>query len=208
MTLDNLGREVPTGDDGKNVYAKLIVDGINHPLAAGAFLDLCKKGFYDGTGIRRDKFMFSASRGELSNSDGEMGVERKLLGCRENADPDDGYIDKSKKLKRRFPIEVLRQKTKTPVGSSRSNGKGRDRDRDRDRDRGNGDANSNGGDTRYTGVGVRYGGGRGAKQRCLHRTPVPCFPLPPSAIGMWHSQNELSSASAAFFSIASTLRKA
>ena len=195
VTLDNLGREVPTGDDGKNVYAKLIVDGINHPLAAGAFLDLCKKGFYDGTGIRRDKFMFSASRGELSNSDGEMGVERKLLGCRENADPDDGYIDKRKKLKRRFPIEVLRQKT--PVGSSRSNGKGRDRDR------GNGDANSNGGDTRYTGVGVRYtavGEARNSAVFTQDTSPVLSFATY-GAIGMWHSQNELSGASAAFFSI-------
>lgn len=189
ITLDNLGREVPSGDDGKNVYVKLIVDGINHPLAAGAFLDLCKRGYYDGTGISQDKFMFSASRGELSNFDGEMGVERKLLGCREPADPDGGYIDKAKKVKRRFPIEVLRQKT--PLGSGRGAGAGI---------AGREGANGN---ERYTNVGVRYtavGEARNSAVFTQDTSPVLSFATY-GAIGMWHPQNELSGASAAFFSI-------
>lgn len=190
VLLDNLGREVPSNDDGNNVYAKLIVDGINHPLAGGAFLDLCKKGFYDGTAVGKDKFMFSASRGEVSDNDGEMGVERKIFGIKGAADPDDGYIDKAKKVKRRFPIEVLRQKARVasrngedpPVSGTNTN------------------KNNDG---RYTNVGVRYtavGEARNSAVFTQDSSPVLSFATY-GAIGMWHNQNELSGASAAFFSI-------
>ena len=116
--LDNLGREVPEGDDGTKVYAKLIVDGINHPLASGAFLDLCLRGKYDNTGILCDRFMFSASRGEIED-EGNMGIPRKIMGCKDGFDPDVGYIDARKKIKRRFPLEVFRQKN----SAERSTGK-------------------------------------------------------------------------------------
>ena len=177
--IDNLGREVPEEDDGSKVYAKLIVDGINHPLASGAFLDLCLKGEYDRTGILCDQFMFSASRGEVED-DTKMGVPRKIMGCKSGSTPDRGYVDARKKIKRRFPVEVLRQRS-TAVRSTGADS------------RGGGYMNSR---VRYTAV----GSARNSAVFTQNAPPVLSFATY-GGIGMWHSQNDDEGGSSSFFCI-------
>ena len=180
VILDNIGRPVDPGDDGTRVYAKLIVDGINHPLAGGNFLDLCLKGHYDNTGIHCDTFMFSSSRGELESGDSSetMGISRKVMGNKDGNHLDDGYIDAKKKIKRRFPLEVFRQKEKEEKAASPDSGS-------------------------YTNVKVRYtavGSARNSAVFTQNAPPVMSFATY-GAIGMWHAQNDDAGASSSFFSI-------
>ena len=35
-----------------------MVDGLNRPLSGGNFIDLCVRGFYDGTTITKDVFTY------------------------------------------------------------------------------------------------------------------------------------------------------
>tara|TARA_A100001035_G_C27638981_1_gene433640 strand:- start:201 stop:701 length:501 start_codon:yes stop_codon:yes gene_type:complete len=98
-----------------------------------------------------------------------------------NPNPDKGYIDKKKGIKRRFPIEVLRSKD----GAVRNAGV---------------DAR---GTPRYIYTRVRYtavGSTRNSAVFTQNAPPVLSFATY-GAIGMWHSQNDETGASSSFFCI-------
>ena len=119
--VDNLGRTISgtVKDDSvskNDVFVKLVVDGINHPLAAGTFLDLCKKGFYDNTPCFFDSYEIEGNP--------DKPIPRKVLGSKEKTIRK--YMDPVKKRPRVIPIEVLREKSTnqfgryTAIGSARN----------------------------------------------------------------------------------------
>ena len=112
--LDNLGRP-PVQDKDKDdlsvslsnasttidatkptsVYAKLILDGVNHPISAGAFLSQLKRGNYRNLKCQIEPLQYGR--------DGER-VNRKVFG--DIGGESEPY---SKKQLRRLPVEVLRE---------------------------------------------------------------------------------------------------
>ena len=42
-----------TGNGKQDVTLAIVLDGYNAPVSAGSFMDLVKKGFYDGMDIQR-----------------------------------------------------------------------------------------------------------------------------------------------------------
>lgn len=72
----------------------LIVDGINHPLNAGNFVDLCLKGFYEDIPVQFKSLDYGSDR--IANF--------VTLG-----DYEKGYVDPLTGRQRRIPLEVLRE---------------------------------------------------------------------------------------------------
>lgn len=64
-----------------------VVDGYNAPLTAGAFVDLVKRGFYDGLPFNRAEDFYVLQTGDP-------------------AGPADGFIDPGSKTERRVPLEI------------------------------------------------------------------------------------------------------
>jgi peptidylprolyl isomerase len=64
-----------------------VVDGYNAPLTAGAFVDLVKRGFYDGLPFTRAEDFYVLQTGDP-------------------AGPDDGFIDPLTKSERHVPLEI------------------------------------------------------------------------------------------------------
>lgn len=64
-----------------------VVDGYNAPLTAGAFVDLVKRGFYDGLPFNRAEDFYVLQTGDP-------------------AGPAEGFIDPASKTERRVPLEI------------------------------------------------------------------------------------------------------
>ncbi len=64
-----------------------VVDGYNAPLTAGAFIDLCLKGFYDGLPFNRAEDFYILQTGDPKG-------------------PDIGYVDPVTKEERHVPLEI------------------------------------------------------------------------------------------------------
>jgi hypothetical protein len=90
-------------DDDK-AFVTLVVDGYNHPLTAGNFVDLCMKGFYDDLPVAEEPFEYGGST-----------VRRKLFGR-----VAEGYVDPLTGLQRRIPLEILRDDRLAPQGAKAS----------------------------------------------------------------------------------------
>jgi peptidylprolyl isomerase len=65
----------------------VVVDGYNAPLTAGAFVDLVKRGFYDGLPFNRAEDFYVLQTGDPEG-------------------PADGFIDPVSKKERRVPLEI------------------------------------------------------------------------------------------------------
>ena len=72
---------------------RIVLDGINAPLAAGSFVDLAEKRFYSAAKVREDKFEYLSSA-----------TNRVLLGSSSST-----YNEAQTQTKRRVPLEVLRE---------------------------------------------------------------------------------------------------
>ena len=92
----------------------IVVDGINHPLTGGNFVDQCLKGIYNNVPVKFDPFEY----------DHEV-VNRTVFGFDKG-----GYIDEKTGKKRQIPLEVLRdaRDKNTP---KRAKGKSADKDKTR-----------------------------------------------------------------------------
>ncbi|MFQ6539458.1 MULTISPECIES: peptidylprolyl isomerase [Aphanothece] len=81
-----LGRATVTFETTKgNLTA--VVDGYNAPLTAGAFVDLARRGFYDGLPFTRAEDFYVLQTGDPEG-------------------PADGYVDPVTKTERRVPLEI------------------------------------------------------------------------------------------------------
>lgn len=87
----------------------MVVDGINHPLTGGNFIDLCEKGFYENLPIGLRSIEFSTA----------LQTDFLILG-----DYDKGYTDPLTGQQRRIPLEVYREdenrKRFTVTGAARN----------------------------------------------------------------------------------------
>jgi peptidylprolyl isomerase len=95
--------------DGEKAFVTLIVDGFNHPLTAGNFVDLCLRGFYDGLPVYEDVF----------EQDGST-AKRKIFGKVEG-----GYRDPLTGAQRRIPLEVLREGRDPKSTNTREDSRGK-----------------------------------------------------------------------------------
>lgn len=95
LTFQLKGKAVP-------VEVKLIVDGINYPLAAGNFIDLCLKGVYTKTPVSIEQLDFGR-KDEL--------VTLSVLGRREKTEKgtERDYWDPRTNQRRNIPLEVRRE---------------------------------------------------------------------------------------------------
>ena len=75
-----------------SAQATIVVDGINHPLTGGNFIDLCLRGVYDNEPVRFEPFEYDHSV-----------VNRTLFGYSKA-----GFQDEKSGKKREIPLEVLR----------------------------------------------------------------------------------------------------
>jgi len=78
--------------NNKNINTvKLVVDGLNHPIASGSFIDLVERGFYDNSAVEEDTFEY-------------LGQSCKRILCCNSKyeEPLTGEI-------RRLPLEILRE---------------------------------------------------------------------------------------------------
>jgi len=66
---------------------QVVVDGYNAPLTAGAFVDLVKRGFYDGLPFNRAEDFYVLQTGDPEG-------------------PADGFIDPATKTERHVPLEI------------------------------------------------------------------------------------------------------
>ncbi|MEB3243899.1 MAG: peptidylprolyl isomerase [Cyanobacteriota bacterium] len=66
---------------------RVVVDGYNAPLTAGAFVDLVKRGFYNGLPFNRAEDFYVLQTGDPEG-------------------PADGFIDPATKAERRVPLEI------------------------------------------------------------------------------------------------------
>lgn len=83
----------PREDNATGGVMTIVSDGYNAPLSAGDFVDLCRRGFYDGMEIQRaDGFVVQTGK---PDGDG------------------DGFVENGKV--RRIPFEVMVQGDKEPV---------------------------------------------------------------------------------------------
>ena len=101
----------------RNNVVRIVIDGIHHPLTAGNFVDLCKKGYYDGTPIESGILDLDGS--------GTLTLPRTLLGRKDGSGVDNKpYVNPANGLERRIPLEVLREDTEkgrnTVVGTARN----------------------------------------------------------------------------------------
>merc|ERR1719506_3558522 len=84
----------------KQAVVDMVVDGYTTPLTAGNFVDLVKKGFYNGMAIQRSDG-FVVQTGDPDGPDGP------LIGYGQNGDP--------KKEPRRVPLEIFVDGDKQPT---------------------------------------------------------------------------------------------
>ena len=70
----------------------IVVDGINHPLTGGNFVDLCLKGIYNNVPVNFEPFEYD-----------HESVNRTVFGFDKG-----GYTDEKTGKKRQIPLEVLR----------------------------------------------------------------------------------------------------
>ena len=49
---------IVSGSSSSINSVKIVVDGLNHPIAGGSFIDLCQKGEFDNTSIEDDTFEY------------------------------------------------------------------------------------------------------------------------------------------------------
>jgi hypothetical protein len=85
-----------TIDGNDRAYVTLVVDGLNHPLTGGNFIDLCLRGFYDNFPIRNEPFEYDHSL-----------VNRTVFG------DDKGFLDDKTGKRREVPLEVFRDNRKS-----------------------------------------------------------------------------------------------
>lgn len=88
------------GKSYKQAMVEMVVDGYTTPLTSGNFVDLVKKGFYDGMAIQRSDG-FVVQTGDPDGPDGP------LIGYGQDGDP--------KKEPRRVPLELFVDGDKAPT---------------------------------------------------------------------------------------------
>lgn len=82
---------------GKRVKMTAIVDGFSAPLTSGNFVDLVKRGYYDGTRVLSMQREFYAQLGEREN------------------DNVAGFVDPGTGKRREIPLEILATGEPTPT---------------------------------------------------------------------------------------------
>jgi hypothetical protein len=106
-----------TNQKVEKAQVKIVVDGINHPYAAGNFIDLCLKDYYSEISVKQDQF--DDFEGLLSRQNSSTNTRRIILG-----DYKDGYIDPITNMQRRIPLEVLRKDSNgcryTTIGAAKN----------------------------------------------------------------------------------------
>lgn len=111
---DKSGKNSKSGKSGTEIDASdmakvtVIVDGLNHPVAGGNFIDLCQKRFYNGLPVKKDTFEYL-----------EDSVERVIFGSAK-----EDYVDPFTNQPRRLPLEIFREGAEegriTTTGSARN----------------------------------------------------------------------------------------
>lgn len=87
------------------------VDGTNAPVTAGNFVDLVRRGFYDGLAFHRvvrDPQPFVVQGGDPQSKDPKFPIEQLGTG---------GFIDPATKQPRYIPLEIKPKKAATPIYS-------------------------------------------------------------------------------------------
>lgn len=88
----------------------ILVDGLNHPLTAGNFIDLCQKGFYDNNKIQSKLLDFDINQMSNITIFGNSSIQ--------------GYIDPVISKQRRIPLEIFRENSTriryTALGSAKN----------------------------------------------------------------------------------------
>lgn len=90
--VDNDGRPL-----GRDISLTVVLDGYSAPLTAGNFVDLCKRGFYDGTKVLNEERGFFVQMGDRED------------------DHDTGFVDPASKKRREVPMEILIEGEPSPV---------------------------------------------------------------------------------------------
>ena len=176
----------------------LVVDGINHPLTGGNFVDLCLRGQYNNEVVRFEPFEYDHGI-----------VNRTVLGFSKT-----GFLEEKTGKKREIPLEVLRDaRDKNTVRKAKDKSKEKDKEKEREKDKDQGEgpslsdvsakvlentdeklciinSDSNG---RFTAVGL-------ARNSPVFTKAVPVLSFATNgAIGMMHDVGDENGASQGFF---------
>lgn len=85
---------------GREALLTVTLDGFSAPLTAGNFVDLVKRGYYDGTRVLATQRSFFAQLGERED---------------DNAD---GFVDPATGARRQIPLEILAMGEPSPIYGS------------------------------------------------------------------------------------------
>lgn len=85
---------------GHEACLTVTLDGFSAPLTAGNFVDLVKRGYYDGTRVLATQRSFFAQMGEREDDDA------------------DGFIDPRTGTRRQIPLEILAMGEPSPTYGS------------------------------------------------------------------------------------------